>query len=224
MAIAHAQRAFAFLLDLLYPPCCGGCDKHGEGWWCAACDAQTPWLSGDESRTMLTLPTGESLTVISAAQFASPLREGIHRFKYESQPQLAEAFAARMRAIWDAGDRSAEAADVIVPVPLHASRLRERGFNQSLLLARHIGERAGIPTTPQALQRVRATQQQAQLDAQGRQANVRGAFVARSELVTGKAIALVDDVFTTGATLMECASVLYQSGARRVIALTLARA
>lgn len=220
-AIAHTRRAFAFLLDLLYPPRCGGCDRYGEGWWCATCDTRTPWLDVSDSRSTLALPSGASLTVISAARFAPPLREGIHRFKYEGQPQLAEAFAARMSAMWMANDLSA---DALIPVPLHAARLRERGFNQSLLLARQVSLTVGKPVEGRALQRIRATEQQAHLDAKARQANVRGAFAVRRDLVEGKAIVLVDDVFTTGATLMECAEVLYQSGAREVTALTLARA
>ncbi|MCS6848747.1 MAG: ComF family protein [Anaerolineae bacterium] len=221
VAIAHTRRAFAFLLDLLYPPRCGGCDRYGEGWWCCACNARTHWLSTRESQVALALPSGESLVVISAATFAPPLREGIHRFKYESQPQLAEAFAAPMSTIWRAGGLSA---DVIVPVPLHAARLRERGFNQSAMLARHVSAAVGIPVAASALRRIRPTQQQAHLDATARKENVRDAFAALPALVAGRAIMLVDDVFTTGATLMECANVLLRAGARSVSALTLARA
>ncbi len=221
VAIAQTKRAFVFLLDLLYPPRCGGCDKCGEGWWCSTCDGRAHWLDVRESRSTLQLPAGELLTVISAAKFTSPLREGIHRFKYEGQPQLAAAFAARMSDIWLANGLSS---DLIVPVPLHASRLRERGFNQSELLARHVAQATGMPAATNAMQRIRATQQQAHLDATARQENVRGAFTALPQQIGGKAILLVDDVFTTGATLMECTSALHRAGAQSVIALTLARA
>ncbi len=220
-AIVHTRRALTFLLDLLYPPRCGGCGKYGEGWWCAACNGQTQWLNVRDSQTALELPSGESLTVISAAKFAPPLREGIHRFKYDGQPQLAEAFAAYMSAIGKANSLSA---DAIVPVPLHATRLRERGFNQSLLLARYVSVTAGSLVEVRALRRVRPTQQQAHLGATARKENVRDAFAALPELVEGRALMLVDDILTTGATLVECANVLYRAGARRVIALTLARA
>ncbi|MCL6510619.1 MAG: ComF family protein [Anaerolineae bacterium] len=221
VVISPPRRAFMLLLDLLYPPRCGGCDKPGEGWWCTACNKRTHWLDMRDSRASLTLPSGESLTVISAAMFTSPLREGIHRFKYEGQPQLAAAFAAPMSAIWLAHGMQA---DVIVAVPLHTTRLRERGFNQSLLLAHHASLAMGIPVEPHALRRIRRTEQQAHLDLPARQENVRGAFAAQPQLAGGKAIVLLDDVFTTGATLSECASALYQAGARSVIALTLARA
>jgi len=218
---ASPRRAFTFLLDLLYPPCCGGCDKPGEGWWCAACNEGTHWLDMRESCASLKLPSGESLTVVSAAMFTSPLREAIHRFKYEGRPQLAAVFAARMSAAWLAHGLQA---DAIVAVPLHATRLRERGYNQSLLLAQQVGPAIGIPVEPRALRRVRRTEQQAHLDALARQENVRGAFIAQPQPVGGRVVVLLDDVFTTGATLLECASALYQAGARGVIALTLARA
>ncbi len=217
--IGHSRRAFGFFLDLLYPPRCGGCGQYGEGWWCATCNGQTQWLSACDSQAVLELPSGQSLTVISAAKFGSPLREGIHCFKYEGQPQLAEAFADHMSAIAKANNLSA---DGIVPVPLHATRLKERGFNQSLLLARHIGATLGKPVEARALRRIRPTQQQAHLDAAARKENTRGAFAALPELVKGRALILVDDVLTTGATLAECANVLYEAGAQCVVALTLA--
>ncbi|WP_169237174.1 ComF family protein [Candidatus Roseilinea sp. NK_OTU-006] len=219
--IGRGQRTFAFLLDLLYPPRCGGCGKYGEGWWCTACNNRTQWLNARDSRVSLELPSGQSLTVISAANFGPPLREGIHCFKYEGQPQLAEAFAAHMSAIAKA---NALSADGIVPVPLHATRLKERGFNQSLLLARHISAALGRPVEARALQRIRPTQQQAHLSATARKENMRGAFAALPERVQGRALMLVDDVLTTGATLVECAHVLYEAGAQHVVALTLARA
>jgi ComF family protein len=217
-----ARRTFNALLDLFYPPCCGGCGRAGYGWWCNDCDARAPWLEG-EAR-MSTQPLGEvwpDLEVLSAARFDSPLREAVHCFKYDGQPQLATVFGARMGALWAHYGRPV---DVIVPVPLHPSRLRERGFNQSALLAREVSAVAGVPVCAQALRRTRATQQQARLDdREARLANVRGAFVA-TQALDNKAVLLVDDVFTTGATLMTCAIALYEAGASRVTAITLARA
>jgi len=221
--IALAKQALNFILDLFYPPRCGGCGRAGLGWWCAECDARTPWLEDSAITTTQSLSDGyPDLKVISAARFDTPLREAIHRFKYEGQPQLSAVFGARMGALWV---RCGRPVDAIVPVPLHASRLRERGFNQSALLAREISAISGLPIQAQALRRVRATQQQVRMDdPDARRANVHGAFAAAQALVTGKAILLVDDVFTTGATLAECAVVLHQAGASEVTALTLARA
>jgi len=220
--IELAKRTFNFLLDLLYPPCCGGCGRVADGWWCSDCDAHAPWLKDEEGMTTQPVEGYPDLEVISIARFEAPLREAIHCFKYDGQPQLAAVFGKRMGARWA---RCAQRVDAIVPVPLHASRLRERGFNQSELLAREISIVTGIPVQARALRRVRATRQQARLDdAQARRANMRGAFAATQTLVDSRALLLVDDVLTTGATLTTCAAALYQAGAGKVIALTLARA
>jgi len=115
--------------------------------------------------------------------------------------------------------------DMIMPVPLHRTRLRTRGFNQSLLLAHQVGRHKGIRLVMDNLVRVRATRPQVELNGIERKRNVAGAFlVRRPEEVRERHILLVDDVFTTGATLEECASTLKESGASRVTALTLARA
>jgi ComF family protein len=114
--------------------------------------------------------------------------------------------------------------DLILPVPLHPGRLRQRGFNQSLLLARYFGRKHSIPLDFTALQRSRPTPPQTQLSGSQRQTNVRGAFqVRRPEGVSEKRILLIDDVFTTGATVRECAKVLLGAGAKQVDVLTLAR-
>jgi ComF family protein len=114
--------------------------------------------------------------------------------------------------------------DVIVPVPLHADRLRERGYNQAALLAREMGGRLGIAVDEKALLRRRPTAPQAKLDAKQRKDNVRDAFHCSSDALADKRVLLIDDVCTTGATLDACAIALYESGARSVQALTLARA
>jgi ComF family protein len=115
--------------------------------------------------------------------------------------------------------------DVVMPVPLHASRLRERGFNQALLLAFGICETHSLRLSLDNLARVRPTRPQVGLSGEERVANVAGAFaLRRPEEVAEKGALLIDDVFTTGATLNECARVLKESGASRVLALTLARA
>jgi ComF family protein len=114
--------------------------------------------------------------------------------------------------------------DVLVPVPLHPRRLRERGFNQSALLAREISRRAGMPTCPDALVRRLDTVPQTGLSAAARRRNVREAFaVGRGASVAGRTVTLVDDVFTTGATALACARQLDEAGAREVRLLTVAR-
>jgi ComF family protein len=115
--------------------------------------------------------------------------------------------------------------DLIIPIPLHRERLRWRGFNQALPLARAIGRASQCPVDPFVLARHRSTPPQVGLGADDRRRNVRGAFAVRHrERIRGRTVLLVDDVMTTGATAHECARVLRAAGARAVDAVVLARA
>ena len=116
------------------------------------------------------------------------------------------------------------AADLIVPVPLHPTRLRQRGYNQAALLARQFGRHSGIPVRENILARVRPTASQMTLDAKARRLNVMGAFQCTDRQIGGKQLVLIDDVCTTGSTLDACACALQVEGAATVQALTLARA
>ncbi|MBN1221024.1 MAG: ComF family protein [Anaerolineae bacterium] len=114
--------------------------------------------------------------------------------------------------------------DVIVPVPLHPSRFRERGYNQSELLARQMAIILDLPVDTKTLQRVRKTKSQMELGVSERRRNVLNAFVGNSQQLAGQRVLLIDDVCTTGSTLDACAAALKDSGAISVWGLTLARA
>jgi ComF family protein len=145
------------------------------------------------------------------------LRDIIHALKYDPRPTIARHLARRMR---DAGAGVIAGADAAVPVPLHRTRERARGFNQARELSKHLG----LPLAD-VLTRTRRTETQADLPAERRQANVRGAFgITSRAAVDGLIVVLVDDVRTTGATLGACASVLVDAGAAEVRALTAAKA
>jgi ComF family protein len=141
----------------------------------------------------------------------------VHAIKYEGRRSLARPVAALIRQRCQS---VLEDADVVVPVPLHPSRRRSRGFNQAFDLARHLGPRA-----VHALKRTRATPSQTGLPAAQRHRNMRDAFAPawRAPDVSGMIVVLVDDVSTTGATIDACARVLTQMGAREVRAVTAAR-
>jgi ComF family protein len=144
------------------------------------------------------------------------LRAIVHALKYDGRRSLAKPLAAMLA---DYGSSVLEGADVAVPVPLHRSRRRARGFNQAADIARHLP----IPAA-HALRRIRATPSQTDLPAAKRHANVRHAFALRRPAgVRGQVVVLVDDVSTTGATLDACARVLIEAGVREVRALTVAR-
>lgn len=152
--------------------------------------------------------------------YLPPLQEAICLFKYRGKVALAPALAQLMV------DRlpSFDSVDLIMPVPLHPDRLREREFNQSLLLADRIARRLGLPLSYTNLLRIAPAPAQTTLSRKGRLRNLRGAFaVLRPDAIAGKRILLVDDVFTTGATVNECAKTLRKAGAGDVFALTLAR-
>lgn len=151
----------------------------------------------------------------------NPLTIALHRFKYGRDISLAPLLGHLLV------DRFplAFAHDVIVPVPLDIARLRWRGFNQSVLLARYIGNHFDRPVALWELKRCRTTTVQVGLTEPQRRMNVRGAFsIANAGAVRGKRVLLVDDVMTTGATADECAGVLYRAGARLVDVVVVARA
>jgi ComF family protein len=153
----------------------------------------------------------------TVGEYAGPLRAIVHALKYEGRRSLARPLAAMMR---QRGATLLDGAACAIPVPLHASRRRRRGFNQSADLARHLGLRV-----VHALRRTRATATQADLPAAQRHKNVRDAFAPTrsARALAGSIVVLVDDVSTTGATLDACARVLKASGVIEVRALTAAR-
>lgn len=229
----------ALLSVVLAPPCaaCGTLLEHPtRGPVCEACWRSirplTPPLC---DRCGDPLPTWRSISVPLArcprcrrtrrevdraraiGAYDGALRAVIHALKYEGRRSLARPLAALMRL---RGEEVLAGADFLVPVPLHASRRRERGFNQAADLAHHLG----LPVS-RALIRVRPTRAQTGLPAAQRHRNVRQAFAVapHSRTVAGGIVVLIDDVSTTGATLDACARVLKDAGACEVRALTAAR-
>ena len=161
----------------------------------------------------------------SCGRYDGALRDLILLFKYGRVSALGRPLARFAAAALEAEEGLWEGADGLVPVPLHPKRKRERGFNQSQVLARELARIRGLAVVDNGLVKVRNVPPQASLEAAGREANVRGAYtVRRRARVEGRVLVLVDDVFTTGSTLGECGLVLKRAGAREVRALTLAQA
>jgi competence protein ComFC len=161
----------------------------------------------------------------SCGRYGGVLKDLILLFKYGRVAVLSRPLARFAAAALDAEEGLWQGADLLVPVPLHPKRKRDRGFNQSQLLARDLAKIKGMRVLDGCLVKVRNVPPQTSLEAVGRETNVRGAYaVKRGSKVEGKVLVLVDDVFTTGSTLGECGLTLKRAGAREVRALTLAQA
>ena len=220
------------LLDLFYPPHCVACGRMGA-WLCAACREQIAFLrppvcahcgrrlAGPGICAECHRSSSALAALRSVAEHRPPLREAVHALKYEGLRALAEPCGELLAQKWREEPWPAQ---VIVPVPLHPRRLRQRGYNQALLLARALGRKIALPVRPELLLRQRDTRAQVGLNRQERRENVAGAFRCAPGGAQGLTILLVDDVLTTGATLEACAEALVQGGAAQVWALTLTRA
>jgi ComF family protein len=249
-----AQESFAdrfgWVVDWLYPPRCRACAGriHGRDaeyfcprCWeqiqlvchplCNRCGRPFPDAAGEDHTCAVCL--ARSPQFVAARAWACypreeleehPLRRVVQKFKYGRKVSLGKPLGQLMargcREFLDGFQ-----ADLIVPVPLHRKRLRWRGFNQSLVLARQIGRAYDIPVDAFVLRRNHETAPQTQLDEDARRRNVRGAFALKPDRsVDGKSVLLVDDVYTSGATVNECSRILKRNGAKQVFVLTLARA
>jgi competence protein ComFC len=232
VTIVHrAQQLGRVLLDLFYPPFCVGCGRTGTLYCCTCRDATSRilpplcphcGLPQEASRICpwcLAHPTAIA-GIRSAAVFEGPLRSAIHQFKYGYMRDLAAPLSDLLVSCWQEVNQSI---DVIVPVPLHARRFKERGYNQSALLARRVGSALRIPVNCGCLHRNRHTVSQTRLSAQERARNVEGAFTCVGPDVQDKCVLLIDDVCTTGSTLGACSHALGEGGAQSVWALTVAR-
>lgn len=156
--------------------------------------------------------------------FKGPLLEAIHLFKYRKHMPAGELLGTMM-ARWTYDSLSIADYDRIIPVPLHPAKLKERGFNQSLVLARQIARLFALPVDVSSLKKVTPGHPQVGLGRDQRRKNVRGTFaVTGGRKLKGLNVLLVDDVYTTGSTARECSRVLVEGGARDVAALALARA
>ncbi len=220
-------------LDVLFPPYCGGCQKKGSV-WCKDCEGgltriQSPicFTCGSELQNSSSIcqnciiiqPTFKS--VRSYAYFDGGLRNAIHRLKYQRDMAIGVAFSTMLLSLQHQLQWRFE---LIIPVPLSETRFKQRGYNQSALIAYPFSLGCGKEYSSKALRRIRDTESQINLSRAERKTNVMSAFSAQQNKIQRKTILLIDDVFTTGATLNSCASALLNAGAEDVYCLTVAKA
>ncbi|HWY24950.1 MAG TPA: ComF family protein [Nevskia sp.] len=232
---APTETARSILLRLVLPEQCSLCHQPSRFPVCAACRAELPWnriacplcarpqdagtgyICGSCAQTPPPFDSGWS-----AFRYATPIDQAVQGLKYRAGfrsgrwlgQEMAQALARRSRPL----------PELLLPVPLHAGRLRRRGYNQALELARALGQTLSIEVAPQLARRLRATEDQIGKSAAERRRNIKGAFAVEAGRLDGRHIALVDDVMTTGSTLAELARVCRKAGAARIEVWTAARA
>ena len=219
--------------DLIFPKKCVGCGQFGN-WLCEKCFKKiivikSPFCPSCHRLT----PQGQycyrcrphqNLTgVIIAAHYENPLKEAIHKFKYDKIRELAEPLSEIL--IERLADGFPRGDFVLVPIPLSRQREAERGFNQAEILAKKIGKAFEIPVCENVLRKIKNVAPQMKLKRSDRLENIKGVFSLRQnvEKIKNKTILLVDDVMTTGATLNEAGGVLKKAGAKNVWGLVLAK-
>jgi ComF family protein len=195
--------------DVLLVPRCAGCGEPGS-WFCVSCrDACEPVAHDGR------------LALRAAGAHAGPLRAAVRALKYGGEPGLAQDLGGLVALELARDLARGVTVDAIVPVPLHRSRARARGYDQAALLAQAVAARTALPLR-QALHRIRGGSPQVEFDRAARAANIRGAFVAEAASLQGLRVALIDDVATTGATLLDAAAAARAAGARTVRAYVVA--
>ena len=224
------------MLRFLFPAHCLLCGDKGAGGrdLCAACFGELPWNRRPCPRCAAPLPPdaddrlcGSCLKALPAwdeakspLTYAYPVDRLVQRFKFDGDLPVGRLLAELLADYLAAGG---DKPDCIVPVPLHSARLKERGFNQAVELARPVGRRLKIPVRLDLCERVRPTAVQSKLDAAERKKNLRAAFAVKKS-VDGLHIAILDDVVTTGTTMESITRTLKDAGAARISVWSAARA
>ena len=231
------------ITDVIFPPRCLGCAEilpnlHLQT-FCTSCREKIRFITGSHCPicgiAFFDSPAPDHFCgnclekkpsfglARAVACYETLILDAIHQFKYGRDISTGSALAVFM-AEFDFPDFNFTDYSIIIPVPLHIERLRERGFNQALILAKAIGKKYSIPVNFSLLKRTKSTLTQTGLDKSQREKNIRGAFTVTDKAqAKGKNIILIDDVYTTGATLNQCAKTLIKAGAGKVAALTLSR-
>lgn len=200
------------IVDLIFPPRCGGCGRV-DTLWCTRCQS-------DLQVVPLRVHAGavpEFDGIASTGLHSGKLQQAVQALKYHDTPALSEPLGHRLRTALETLDWTP---DLVAPVPIHAERLRQRGYNQAGLLAESLARQSGLNYEPYALLRQRYTRSQVGLNRADRLVNVTDAFRADPEQVSGRGLLIVDDVYTTGATLSVCAQAALDAGATSVYGLT----
>ncbi|MHC1741130.1 MAG: ComF family protein [Anaerolineaceae bacterium] len=224
-------RFFWQAVDFLYPPVCAGCGAPGEI-WCQECNSKVHLISDSICQTCGAPQSSKGIcpncktspppftAIRSWAEFEGPLREALHRLKYKSDLALGYEFSIPLKKIvlalgWDI--------DVVIPIPISKSHKKTRGYNQSACIARPLAYALHKPILETAVFRTKETKSQVELSREERFKNLQSAFLGISAKLLNMKVLLVDDITTTGATLISCSEALKQAGCSQIYCLTVAR-
>lgn len=222
------------VLDLLYPPVCPFCGKISPEGICAGCRKKIVYVREprcmrcgkplrDETREYCRdCETRSSFFDRGYGMWLhrEPVSGAVYRFKYKNKRNWGRIFAVELAEHYE-GQIRAWGIEEIIPIPLHSSRKRKRGFNQSEVVAGILSELTGIPCRTDVLFRIRKTVPQKQLDRRGRKDNLMGAFGVSGEWNACENVLLIDDIYTTGTTVGRAAKMLKKAGAQNVYFLTI---
>jgi competence protein ComFC len=209
------KSTISALIDLLFPPhCifCGAVIPSGTQ-ICEKCEEE---ISNIDAVKYMNVPeAGKTILCVVPYSYSGQVRQSIIRFKFQGQKQFASFYGEKMGEQIQKSELNLDF-DAITSVPISAQRRKSRGYNQSELIARVVANRMGLPYR-EYLMKITDNKEQHKLSQKERQKNVRGVYQPlQQEEMIGKNILLIDDIVTTGATLSECALVLFQSGANEV--------
>lgn len=221
--------------DLLFPIVCLGCEKKEGNWVCHDCRTAIPCVGvlccpichretpyGLPCATCRPRSSLDRLVAVTPYHHTWIIGRVIETWKYAFASSLSTVPTDMIDRFFRLTPDIVGAPDIVVPVPLHGRRFAERGFNQAEILGRAVAEKCTLPFR-HLLVRRRYTSQQARLNREERIANVEGAFACTSDSLLGKQVVLVDDVYTTGSTMQECARVLKGAGATSIVGFVVAR-
>lgn len=224
-------RLFWKAVDFVYPPICAGCGKPGE-LFCHECIEKTRFISRPFC-PICGYPTASAkicencketpppyTAMRSWAEFEDPLRKALHKLKYQSDLGLGNEFAAPLLQIIE---KEGWNFDCIIPIPISKAHQRERGYNQAAVIARPLALATGKPMLENAVRRIKETQSQITLSREERFKNLHSAFLGNSATLINKKVLLVDDITTTGATLISCSQTLREFGCTQIFCITVAR-
>jgi len=225
-------RFFWKIADWVYPPECAGCGRIGYR-FCPQCLSEVNIFTGNHCLTCgRSIPSTQKycptckesksaiIDLCSWAKFEGPLREAIHRFKYQQNIALGDYFSEFLLTLIE---KRRWEFDLVVPVPVSKSRLKTRGYNQSALISRPIARYFSVDHSNHVLMRVKETESQFSLTAIERYHNMEDAFLGFPAKLNDRRVLVVDDIITTGATMNQCAKALYQAGAKEVYGISIAK-